>query len=74
MRDYAKVGGKVGKPAYRTPSSFRGKIKKKFFEKGSLKMKFYRKLNSRSQNFNQNFPDIQKLNGKISDNFGSLRQ
>jgi hypothetical protein len=25
MRDYAKTGGKVGKPAYRTPSSFLAK-------------------------------------------------
>jgi hypothetical protein len=23
MKNYAKVGGKAGKPAYRTPSSFR---------------------------------------------------
>jgi len=30
MRDYAKTGGKIGKPAYRTPSSFLGK---KIFEK-----------------------------------------
>lgn len=30
MRDYAKTGGKVGKPAYRTPSSF---LAKKIIEK-----------------------------------------
>jgi hypothetical protein len=30
MRDYAKTGGKVGRPAYRTPSSF---LAKKIFEK-----------------------------------------
>lgn len=26
MRDYAKVGGKVGKPGYRTPSQFQAKV------------------------------------------------
>lgn len=26
MRNYAKTGGKVGKPGYRTPSSFRAKV------------------------------------------------
>jgi len=26
MRDYAKVGGKAGKPGYRTPSSFQAKV------------------------------------------------
>lgn len=26
MRDYAKVGGKIGKPGYRTPSSFMSKV------------------------------------------------
>jgi len=28
MRDYAKVGGKKGKPGYRTPSMFRNKVLK----------------------------------------------
>jgi hypothetical protein len=33
MRDYAKTGGKVGRPAYRTPSSFIAKkILKKFIQ------------------------------------------
>ncbi|MDD5396726.1 MAG: MGMT family protein [Candidatus Moranbacteria bacterium] len=26
MRNYSKVGGKAGKPGYRTPSSFRAKV------------------------------------------------
>ena len=26
MQDYAKVGGKVGKPGYRTPAMFAGKV------------------------------------------------
>ena len=26
MRNYAKVGGKIGKPGYRTPSSFQAKV------------------------------------------------
>jgi len=26
MKNYAKIGGRKGKPAYRTPSTFQGKI------------------------------------------------
>lgn len=26
MRDYAKTGGKIGRPGYRTPSMFRNKV------------------------------------------------
>lgn len=26
MRNYAKVGGKIGKPGYRTPSTFQAKV------------------------------------------------
>lgn len=26
MRSYHKTGGKIGRPAYRTPSSFRSKV------------------------------------------------
>lgn len=38
MRNYAKVGGKKGKPGYRTPSSFRSQKARKTV-KNSLKVK-----------------------------------
>lgn len=57
MKDYAKVGGKEGKPAYRTPSDFRRQLKYSISKSKQSKQKSY------GQSFQKNIKS-QQLQGK----------
>lgn len=50
MRDYSKTGGKPGRPAYRTPSSFRFK-KSLEIKKVEFKEKKHNKLIKNKQKY-----------------------
>jgi len=50
MKKYHKTGGKIGKPAYRTPSSFRGRVFKAVSSIPRGKVLTYREVAKRAGN------------------------